>query len=87
MAAKKKSKSRAKSRTAEVVTRKRVTRLRPAKPTVETVTTETDIITRPRVEIRRAATLSQALTEPAVAVVKPERKAITRVVRRQRKVA
>jgi hypothetical protein len=83
MAAKKKSKSSKE----EVVTRKRVTRIRPAKPTVETVTTETDIITRPRVEIRRAATLSQALTEPAVAVVKPESKAVTRVVRRQRKVA
>jgi hypothetical protein len=40
----------------------------------------TRIATRPRVEIRPAATLSQALTEPAVAVVKPE-KTVTRVVR------
>ena len=40
----------------------------------------TEITTEPKVEIRKAATLAQALTEPAVAVVKPETKA--RVVRR-----
>lgn len=39
------------------------------------VTTETTkITTQPRVEIRRPATLAQALTERAVAVVKPETK-------------
>jgi hypothetical protein len=37
------------------------------------VTTETTRIkTEPVVEIRRPATLAQALTEPAVAVVKPK---------------
>jgi hypothetical protein len=40
----------------------------------------TRITTEPKLEIRKPATLSQALTEPAVAVVKPETKA--RVVRR-----
>jgi hypothetical protein len=45
------------------------------------IVTETRrITTEPKVEIRKAATLAQALTEPQVAVVKPETKA--RVVRR-----
>jgi len=38
------------------------------------------ITTEPVAEIRRPATLAQALTEPAVALVKPQRK-VTRVVR------
>ena len=43
----------------------------PAKSRI--VTTETtEITTKPRIEIRKPATLAQALTEPAVAVVKPE---------------
>jgi hypothetical protein len=47
----------------------------------ELLVTETRrITTEPKVEVRKAATLAQALTEPAVAVVKPETKA--RVVRR-----
>jgi hypothetical protein len=32
----------------------------------------TEITTEPKVEIRKPSTLAQALTEPAVAVVKPE---------------
>jgi len=32
----------------------------------------TEIATEPKVEIRKPSTLAQALTEPAVAVVKPE---------------
>jgi len=48
------------------------------------VSTETtDITTEPKVEIRQPATLAQALTEPAVAVVKPEtRVRKTRKIRR-----
>jgi hypothetical protein len=47
----------------------------------ELIVTETRrITTEPKVEIRKPATLAQALTEPGVAVVKPETK--TRVVRR-----
>jgi hypothetical protein len=47
----------------------------------ELIVTETRrITTEPKVEIRKPATLAQALTEPEVAVVKPETKA--RVVRR-----
>jgi hypothetical protein len=47
----------------------------------ELIVTETRrITTEPKVEIRRPATLAQALTEPEVAVVKPETRA--RVVRR-----
>jgi hypothetical protein len=36
-------------------------------------TETTEITTQPRVELRRPATLAQALTEPVVAVVKTER--------------
>jgi hypothetical protein len=47
----------------------------------ELLVTETrQITTEPKVEIRKAATLAQALTEPAVVVVKPDTQA--RVVRR-----
>ncbi|HET9182220.1 MAG TPA: hypothetical protein VFP59_08820 [Candidatus Angelobacter sp.] len=45
------------------------------------IVTETRrITTKPTIEIRKPATLAQALTEPEVAVVKPETRA--RVVRR-----
>ena len=44
----------------------------PAKSRI--VNTETtEITTQPRVELRRPATLAQALTEPVVAVVKTDR--------------
>ena len=47
----------------------------------ELIVTETRrITTEPNVEIRKAATLAQALTEPEVAVIKPETRA--RIVRR-----
>ena len=42
-----------------------------AKPTTEVVTEKKIITTEPEIEIRRPATLAQALTERAVAVVKP----------------
>jgi hypothetical protein len=54
---------------------KRQQRKRHQKPRAKSriITTErTEITTRPTVEIRRPATLAQALTEPAIAVVKPE---------------
>ena len=44
------------------------------------VTETTRITTEPKIEIRKPATLAQALTEPETAVVKPETKA--RVVKR-----
>jgi hypothetical protein len=42
-----------------------------AKPTTEVVTEKRVITTEPEIEIRRPATLAQALTERTVAVVKP----------------
>ena len=55
------------------------------KPVTELVIEKTYTTTGPEVEIRRPATLAQALTEPAVAVVKPKRKirkVVDRTVRR-----
>lgn len=43
-----------------------------AEPVTEVVTEERYITTEPEVEIRKPATLAQALTEPEVAVVKPK---------------
>jgi len=40
-------------------------------PVTDVVTEKTYITTEPEIEIRKPATLAQALTEPAVAVVKP----------------
>ena len=76
----KRSKSSSKSRTT-VTTRRSVLpavvsidRTVPAEPVTDVVTEKTYITTEPEVEIRKPATLSQALTEPAVAVVKPKTK-------------
>ena len=44
------------------------------KLTTDVATEKTYIITEPEVEIRRPATLAQALTVPPVAVVKPTTK-------------
>ena len=46
----------------------------------------TELVTEPEVEIRKPATLAQALTEPAVKVVKPQTR-VTRVRRKVRKAA
>ena len=43
-------------------------------PLTEVVTEKTYITTEPEIEIRKPATLAQALTEPGVAVVKPKTK-------------
>jgi len=44
------------------------------RPVTDVVTEKTYITTEPEIEIRKPATLAQALTEPAVAVVKPKTK-------------
>jgi hypothetical protein len=73
----------------EVIPMKRAKKINRSKPKRtgkrELVITETRrITTEPKVEIRKPATLAQALTEPEVAVVKPETKArlVRRTVRR-----
>ena len=43
-----------------------------ARRTTEVITEKTYVTTEPEVEIRKPATLAQALTEPAIAVVKPK---------------
>ena len=67
------------------VVRRRVLDVETPAPKVDTIVTETDIVTEPKVEVRRAATLSQALTEPAEIVVKPETKVVSRVVKAKRR--
>ena len=57
------------------------------KPTTDVVTEKTYITTEPEVEIRKPGTLAQALTEPAVAVVKPKSKMRKEVVTRTRRSA
>jgi hypothetical protein len=51
---------------------------------VEEITTTTDIETVPTVEVRRPATLSQALTERAVIVEKPKTRVVGRTVKKKR---
>lgn len=64
---KKAKKSRSRQRTGKGARR------RPAlRRTLDVITEKTYISTEPVVEIRKPATLAQALTEPAVAVVKPK---------------
>jgi hypothetical protein len=55
------------------------------RPTTDVVTEKTYVTTEPEVEIRRPATLAQALTEPAVAVVKPKSRVRKTVVSRTRR--
>ena len=64
--------------------RPRVVAVETPAPKVDTIVTETDVVTEPKVEVRRPATLSQALTEPAEIVVKPETKVVRRVVGKKR---
>jgi len=54
------------------------------KATTDVVTEKTYVTTEPEVEIRKPATLAQALTEPAVAVVKPKRMVRKEVARTRR---
>lgn len=57
------------------------------KPTTEVVTEKTYVTTEPEVEVRKAGTLAQALTEPTVAVVKPRSRVRKEVVSRTRRSA
>jgi hypothetical protein len=57
------------------------------KATTEVVTEKTYVTTEPEVEIRQPGTLAQALTEPAVAVVKPKRAVRKEVASRTRRSA
>jgi len=54
------------------------------KPVTNVVTEQTEVTTEPEVEIRRPATLAQALTQPPVAAVKPKTKVRRRVIERKR---
>ena len=76
----------AKKRVTEV-RQKRTLKIAKPKRTVDHIVTETDVIAEPEVEIRRPATLSQALTERAEVVIKPKKRVVTRVVERTRKTA
>ena len=60
--------------------------VRELEPATEVVTERTYITTKPELEIRKPATLAQALTEPEVAVLKPKTK-VTRVRSKPRRVA
>jgi hypothetical protein len=53
-------------------------------PVKDIITEQTETTTEPEVEIRRPATLAQALTQPPVAVVKPKTKVRRRIVERKR---
>jgi len=53
-------------------------------PVTNVVTEQTEVTTEPEVEIRRPATLAQALTQPPVAVVKPKTKVRRRAIQRKR---
>jgi len=57
------------------------------KSTTDVLTEKTYVTAEPQVEIRYAATLAQALTEPAVAVVKPKSTVRKEVVARTRRSA
>ena len=76
----------AKKRVSEV-RRKRTIKIAKPKRTVDHIVTETDVIAEPEVEIRKPATLAQALTERAEVVVKPKKRIVTRVVERTRRTA
>jgi hypothetical protein len=60
--------------------------VRELEPATEVVTERTYITTKPELEIRKPATLAQALTEPEVAVLKPKTK-VTRITSKPRRVA
>ena len=53
-------------------TRRQVTIEAVPGPVTDVITEKTYVTTEPEIEIRKPATLSQALTEPAIAVVKPK---------------
>jgi hypothetical protein len=54
------------------------------KPVKEVVTEQTEVTTEPEVEVRKPATLAEALTQPPVAVVKAKTRVRRRVIERKR---
>jgi len=54
-----------------------------AERTIDVITEKTYVTTEPEIEIRKPATLAQALTEPAVAVVKPRSRVRKQVIIRR----
>jgi hypothetical protein len=78
------SKRRTRNSPSEMVVAETI--VRTPKPVTAEVTEKRVITTEPEVEIRRPATLSQALTQPPVAVVKP-RTTVRNVERKTRRVA
>jgi len=60
--------------------------VREPEPATEVVTERTYVTTKPELEIRKPATLAQALTEPEVAVLKPKTK-VVRIRSKPRRVA
>jgi hypothetical protein len=68
------SKSRTRARASRSTAVVSIERAVVAEPVTDVITEKTYITTEPEVEIRKPATLAQALTEPAVAVVKPKTK-------------
>jgi hypothetical protein len=68
----------------DMVPARRVVKTRVARPVVDEVITTTEVETVPTVEIRKPATLAQALTEPAQIVEKTEPKVVSRTVRKRR---
>jgi len=73
--------SRSRRQQQEVLTEKVVTKVAVPEPVTDVVTEKTYTTTEPEVEIRKPATLAQALTERAEVVVKPKKK-VRRVVER-----
>ena len=57
------------------------------KATTDIITEKTYVTTEPVVEIRRPATLAQALTQPPVAVVRPRSRVRKKVIARTRRAA
>jgi hypothetical protein len=53
-------------------------------PHIDAIETTTEVETVPEIEIRRPATLSQALTERATIVEKPKTRVVGRTVKRKR---
>jgi len=73
--------SRSRQQQQEIVTEEVVTKVAVHEPVTDVVTEKTYTTTEPEVEIRKPATLAQALTERAEVVVKPKKK-VRKVVER-----
>jgi hypothetical protein len=76
-------KSKKRTSVEETIITESVRTLEVPQPTTDVVTEKKVITTEPEIEIRRPATLAQALTEPAVAVVKNKTRVISTVKKRR----